>query len=122
MRTRILILFLFCATTCVVVWTVVRFADIRRLRPSFSAGAVANGSRNSADAWNSAVEKVKEDRGAEAGGPVDGKHFHEATGSEKHLPVPAKARHRKHNLLSGFGSASARCQTCSMRSMWLSQT
>jgi len=71
MRTRILILFLFCAATCVVVWAVVRFADIRRLRPSFSAGAVANNSSNSADAWDRAVEKVKEDRGAEAGGAVE---------------------------------------------------
>ncbi|BCH05779.1 hypothetical protein MesoLj131c_00370 [Mesorhizobium sp. 131-3-5] len=51
--------------------------------------------------------RVVDAGGAEAGGTVDGKHFHETTGSEKHFPVPARARHRKHNLLSGFGSAGA---------------
>ncbi|BCG83926.1 hypothetical protein MesoLj113c_00360 [Mesorhizobium sp. 113-3-9] len=67
--------------------------------------------------------RVVDAGGAEAGGTVDGKHFHETKQPvpKNNFPVPAKGRHRKHNLLSGFASPPRR-QTCSMRSMWLSQT
>ena len=71
MRKRILALFLFCAVACVAVWAVVRFTDAKRFRWIQSSNPVAESTNTAVDAWTRAVERVKEDRGAAAGGPVE---------------------------------------------------
>ena len=71
MRTRILVLFLFCAVACVAVWTIVRFGGARRLRADSSSYVGANGTSSTADAWTLAVEKVKAARGETENGPVE---------------------------------------------------
>jgi len=82
MRKAILLLFLFCAATCVAVWAVARFTNVRRSR-WIQAANVATSNTNStpADAWARAVERVKEDRGDAAGGaaetPPELKHYSE---------------------------------------------
>ena len=71
MKKRILLLFLFCAAACVAVWAVVRFTDLKRYRPGSSSTDVSNAASNRVDSWARAVEKVKEDRGEAAGGPIE---------------------------------------------------
>lgn len=71
MRKRILLLFLFCAAACLVVWGVVRFTELRRYRASWSTNELSTDPNNTADAWARAVEKVKADRGESASGPLE---------------------------------------------------
>jgi hypothetical protein len=70
MRKTILVLFLFCAVACVAVWAVVRFTDAIRLSwiPSSDQTITAN---TSVDPWAAAVEKIQEDRGEAARGPIE---------------------------------------------------
>lgn len=71
MRKRILLLFLFCAVACGVVWAVVHFTDAKRYRADWASNYLSNTTNNNADAWTRAVEKVKADRGEAASGPVE---------------------------------------------------
>jgi hypothetical protein len=72
MRKTIIVLFLFCAVTCAAVWVIVRFTGVTRYRWVQSQNTASIPvSHNFDDAWTRAVEKVKADRGAEAGGPAE---------------------------------------------------
>lgn len=71
MRKTILVLFLFCAVAFVAVWTVVRFTDAIRLSWIPSSNHTAAAVNTSVDPWTAAVEKIKEDRGEAARGPVE---------------------------------------------------
>jgi len=71
MRKTILVLFLFCAVACVAVWAVVRFTDAIRFNWIPSSNHTAAAINTSVDPWTAAVEKIKEDRGEAARGPVE---------------------------------------------------
>lgn len=71
MRKTILFLFLFCAVACVAVWAVVRFTDAIRLSWIPSSNHTSAAVNTSVDPWTAAVEKIKEDRGEAARGPVE---------------------------------------------------
>ena len=71
MRKTILVLFLFCAIASVAVWTIVRFADTSRFGWIPSQNHATNAVNTSVDPWALAVEKIKEDRGEAAGGPIE---------------------------------------------------
>ena len=71
MRKRILFLFIFCAVACVAVWAVIRFTEARRHPAVSSLLNYSSSSSNTLDAWGQAVEKVKADRGGDAGGPAE---------------------------------------------------
>ena len=82
MRKPVILLFLFCAATCVAVWAVVRFTNVKRNRWIQAASIVTNNTNGvPADAWTRAVERVKEDRTSAAGGaaetPPELKHYSE---------------------------------------------
>ena len=82
MKKRILFLFLFCIAACGAVWALVRFTDLRRSRFFQSPTNVSTVTNTATtDTWLQAVEKVKEDRGAVAGGaaetPPELKHYSE---------------------------------------------
>ena len=80
MRTRILLLLVFCVAACVGMWALVRFTDLRRTRLFQSANNMSGvTTAPAADAWTRAVEKVKENR-TETGGaetPPELKHYSE---------------------------------------------
>ena len=71
MRKTIIVLFLFCAVACVAVWAVVRFTGASRFNWVPSSSHTSNAVNTSVDPWAIAVEKIKEDRGGEAAGPVE---------------------------------------------------
>ena len=81
MKKRILLLFFFCAATCVAVWALVRFTDLKRSRFFQSATNGTTVTTPPTDTWTQAVEKVKADRGEAAGGvaetPPELKHYSE---------------------------------------------
>ena len=98
MRRRILVLFLFCAVACVVVWAVVRFTDARRYLANSSSNQISTPAYNAADTWVRAVERIKEDRGEAGGGPAEIpaelKHY-----SERYWFLAAQvAEIEKHNI------------------------
>ena len=71
MRKTILVLFLFCAVACVAVWAVVRFTDAIRFGWIPSSNQTIATAKTSVDPWAAAVEKIKEDRGEAARGPIE---------------------------------------------------
>jgi hypothetical protein len=71
MRKTILVLFLFCAVACVAVWAVVRFTDAVRFSWIPSSNQTLATANTSVDPWAAAVEKMKEDRGEAARGPIE---------------------------------------------------
>ena len=71
MRKTILVLFLFCAVACVAVWAVVRFTDAVRFSWIPSSNQTIATANTSVDPWTAAVEKMKEDRGEAARGPIE---------------------------------------------------
>ena len=81
MRKRILVLFLLCAAACVAVWAVIRFTEARRRAADSSFNTASTPTTQYVDAWAQAVEKIKADRGAEAGGaaetPPELRHYSE---------------------------------------------
>jgi hypothetical protein len=71
MTKRILFLFLVVVAAGAAVWGVVRFNAFKRLSLQQTASAVSNDIESASVAdWNAAVEKVKADRGEQAGGAV----------------------------------------------------
>lgn len=98
MKKTILVLFLFCAVASVAVWTISRYTDASRFRWVQSANNASISVNNGFDAWARAVEKVKADRGAAAGGPAETppelKHY-----SERYWFLAAQvAEIDKHNV------------------------
>lgn len=71
MKKTILVLFLFCAVASVAVWAVVRFTDAIRFSWIPASNQTSNVVNTPVDPWTAAVEKIKEDRGEAAAGPIE---------------------------------------------------
>ena len=71
MKKTILVLFLFCVIACVAVWAVVRFTRARQFGWIDPLNHASNAVNTSVVQWNIAVERIKEDRGEAARGPIE---------------------------------------------------